>query len=116
MRSDYAHLHLHTEYSMLDGAARLKELFAEVDRLGMTAVGITDHGNMHRAYDFFTQAKVERLKEIIQRHPGDAEVPVKLTDGSRTTAYRLGFQFRAAASPTLSADLKALVGAAAVAM
>ena len=56
MASDYAHLHVHTEYSMLDGAARLKDLFAEVERLGMTAVAITDHGNMHGAYDFYKQA------------------------------------------------------------
>ena len=45
----YAHLHVHTEYSMLDGAARLKELFKEVKSLGMTHVAMTDHGNMFAA-------------------------------------------------------------------
>src|SRR5664280_1824636 len=42
--SDFAHLHVHTEYSMLDGAARIDELFAEATRLGQTSMGITDHG------------------------------------------------------------------------
>ncbi|WP_442934732.1 PHP domain-containing protein, partial [Micromonospora sp. CPCC 205714] len=52
MGDSFAHLHVHTEYSMLDGAARLKDLFAEAARLGMPAVAITDHGNMHGANDF----------------------------------------------------------------
>jgi DNA polymerase-3 subunit alpha len=65
MTSDYVHLHVHTEYSMLDGAARLKDLFSEVERLGMTAVGITDHGNMHGAYDFFKQATKAGVKPVI---------------------------------------------------
>ena len=45
----YAHLHVHTEYSMLDGAARLKDLFKEVKSLGMTHVAMTDHGNLYGA-------------------------------------------------------------------
>jgi DNA polymerase-3 subunit alpha len=52
----FVHLHVHTEYSMLDGAARLKDLMAEANRLGMPGVAITDHGNMHGAYDFYKQA------------------------------------------------------------
>jgi DNA polymerase-3 subunit alpha len=48
----FAHLHVHTEYSMLDGAARLKELFKEVSDLGMTHVAMTDHGNMYGAAEF----------------------------------------------------------------
>ena len=55
--SSFAHLHVHTEYSMLDGAARLNELFAECERAGMTAVAITDHGNLYGAYDFWTKAQ-----------------------------------------------------------
>ena len=53
----FVHLHVHTEYSMLDGAARLKDMFAECKRLGMPAVAITDHGNLHGAYDFFTPGR-----------------------------------------------------------
>jgi DNA polymerase-3 subunit alpha len=56
MPSDFVHLHVHTEYSMLDGAARLADLFAETQQLGMSAVGLTDHGNMHAAYDFYQRA------------------------------------------------------------
>ena len=42
----FVHLHVHTEYSMLDGAARLKDLFAEAGRMGMPALAMTDHGNI----------------------------------------------------------------------
>ncbi|MBK1786687.1 PHP domain-containing protein, partial [Prauserella cavernicola] len=45
----FVHLHVHTEYSMLDGAAKIAPLFAEASRLGMPAVGMTDHGNMYGA-------------------------------------------------------------------
>jgi len=45
----FVHLHVHTEYSMLDGAARLKDLFAEVKNQGMTHVAMTDHGNVFGA-------------------------------------------------------------------
>ena len=48
----FAHLHVHTEYSMLDGAARLKDLFAACQGADMPAVAITDHGNVYGAYDF----------------------------------------------------------------
>ena len=52
----FAHLHVHTEYSMLDGAARLKDLFAQVKNQGMTHVAMTDHGNMYGAAEFHRQA------------------------------------------------------------
>ena len=45
----FAHLHVHTEYSMLDGAARLRDLLAQCQRDGMPAVAMTDHGNVHGA-------------------------------------------------------------------
>jgi DNA polymerase-3 subunit alpha len=61
----FVHLHVHTEYSMLDGAARIKELLAEAKRLGMPAAAITDHGNMHGAYDFYTQAKAAEVIPVI---------------------------------------------------
>ena len=65
MADSFVHLHVHTEYSMLDGAARLKDMFAEADRLGMPAVAITDHGNMHGAYDFYKQAMAAGVTPII---------------------------------------------------
>lgn len=65
MSDSFVHLHVHTEYSMLDGAARIKELLAEAKRLGMPAAAITDHGNMHGAYDFYTQAKAAGVIPVI---------------------------------------------------
>jgi hypothetical protein len=53
----FVHLHVHTEYSMLDGAARLDELFARTAELGMPALAMTDHGNVFGAYDFWKKAK-----------------------------------------------------------
>src|SRR5215472_2850969 len=61
----YAHLHVHTEYSMLDGAARLKDLFKEVKAQGMTHVAMTDHGNMYGAAEFFKQAKDNEVTPVI---------------------------------------------------
>jgi DNA polymerase III subunit alpha len=61
----FVHLHVHTEYSMLDGAARLKDLFAETARMGMPALAMTDHGNLYGAYDFFKQATGAGIRPII---------------------------------------------------
>jgi DNA polymerase III subunit alpha len=61
----FAHLHVHTEYSMLDGAARLKELLAEVKNQGMTHVAMTDHGNLHGAAEFHKQAKQAGITPVI---------------------------------------------------
>jgi len=61
----FVHLHVHTDYSMLDGAARLKHLLDETVRLGMPALAITDHGNLYGAYDFYKQATAAGIKPII---------------------------------------------------
>ncbi|HEX3589587.1 MAG TPA: DNA polymerase III subunit alpha [Pseudonocardiaceae bacterium] len=61
----FVHLHVHTEYSMLDGAAKVAPLFAEAGRLGMPAVGMTDHGNMYGADEFYRQAEKTGIKPII---------------------------------------------------
>ncbi|MBC6461556.1 DNA polymerase III subunit alpha [Actinomadura sp. HBU206391] len=65
MADSFVHLHVHTEYSMLDGAARLKQMFAEVDRQKMPAIAMTDHGNMHGAYDFHRKAAEAGVTPII---------------------------------------------------
>ena len=62
---DFVHLHVHTEYSMLDGAARVGDLMDQTAALGMPAVAMTDHGNLYGAYDFYKQAKARGLKPII---------------------------------------------------
>ncbi|TLM81605.1 DNA polymerase III subunit alpha [Pseudarthrobacter sp. NamE2] len=61
----FVHLHTHTEYSMLDGAARLGELFDETERLGMPALATTDHGYLFGAFDFWQKAKAKGIKPII---------------------------------------------------
>ena len=63
--ADFVHLHVHTEYSMLDGAAKNAALMDEAARLGMPAVAMTDHGNMFGAYEFFHEARRHEVKPII---------------------------------------------------
>ena len=61
----FVHLHNHTEYSMLDGAARIKDMFATAQEMGMPAIAMTDHGNVFGAYDFWSKAKAAGVKPII---------------------------------------------------
>ncbi len=63
--SQFTHLHLHTQYSFLDGAIKIKELMKKVKEKGMSAVAITDHGNMHGAIEFYETARKNDLKPII---------------------------------------------------
>ncbi|MGH7867008.1 MAG: PHP domain-containing protein, partial [Candidatus Dormibacteraceae bacterium] len=65
MPDSFVHLHVHTEYSMLDGAAKVAPLFAEAQRLGMSAVAMTDHGNMYGSAQFYRQANKSGIKPII---------------------------------------------------
>src|SRR5690242_3660871 len=61
----FAHLHVHTEYSILDGAARLRDLMTRCERDGMPAVAMTDHGNVHGAYDFCQLATAAGIRPVI---------------------------------------------------
>jgi DNA polymerase III subunit alpha len=61
----FAHLHVHTEFSMLDGAARLDELVAKAVADGMPAIGITDHGNMYGTLEFYKECNKQGIKPII---------------------------------------------------
>lgn len=63
--SQFVHLHLHTQYSLLDGANKLKEVIAHAAQLGQPAIAMTDHGNMHGAVEFFYEAKKGGIKPII---------------------------------------------------
>ncbi len=63
--SDFVHLHLHTEYSLLDGAVRIKKIFGECKKRGMDTVAITDHGNMFGTLKFAEAAKQAGIKAII---------------------------------------------------
>src|SRR6202045_337482 len=64
-RASFVHLHNHTEYSMLDGAAKIAPMLAEAQRLEMSAIGMTDHGNMFGASEFYTEATAAGIKPII---------------------------------------------------
>src|SRR3954463_5217768 len=64
-RDGFVHLHVHTEYSMLDGAARLGDMFERTAELGMDAIAMTDHGNLFGAYDFWAKGRAAGVKPII---------------------------------------------------
>ncbi len=64
-RGNFVHLHNHTHYSMLDGASKIPDLVARVKELGQPAVGITDHGNMHGAYEMWRTCVDQGVKPII---------------------------------------------------
>ena len=63
--TDFVHLHVHTEYSLLDGACRIERLISSVKEMGMTAVAMTDHGVMYGAVEFYKEAKKQEVKPII---------------------------------------------------
>jgi len=62
---NFVHLHVHTEYSMLDGAAKISELVDEVANQNMPAIAMTDHGNVFGAFEFYKIAKAAKVKPII---------------------------------------------------
>src|SRR6266568_3006288 len=64
-RDSFIHLHLHTEYSLLDGAVRMKELMKKAVEFGMPAVAVTDHGNLFGAIEFYQEATRAGIKPII---------------------------------------------------
>ena len=64
-KPQFTHLHLHTEYSMLDGANKIKDLAKKIKEQGMTSVAMTDHGNLFGCIDFYNTMKKEGIKPII---------------------------------------------------
>ena len=62
---NFTHLHVHTQYSILDGASNIKDLIAKVKKEGMVALAITDHGNMFGVKEFYNEAKAQKIKPII---------------------------------------------------
>jgi DNA polymerase-3 subunit alpha len=63
--NEFAHLHVHTEFSLLDGASRIKDLIATTKELGMDSIAITDHGVMYGTIDFYKECKKQGIKPII---------------------------------------------------
>src|SRR3954462_6494431 len=64
-QSDFVHLHLHTEYSLLDGACRLDRLMDKAQELEVGSLAITDHGVLYGAIDFYQAARAKQIKPII---------------------------------------------------
>ena len=62
---DFTHLHVHTEYSLLDGSAKIKSLVKRAKELGYDSLAITDHGVMYGVIDFYEAARAEGIKPII---------------------------------------------------
>ena len=82
---DFTHLHVHTEYSLLDGSSKIKEITARAKELGMDSLAITDHGVMYGVIDFYKAAREVGIKPILgcevyvapgsryDRQPGESE-------------------------------------------
>ena len=84
-KAEYIHLHLHSEYSLLDGANRIDKLIARVKELGMDAVAVTDHGNMHGAMQFYAKARDAGIKPIMG-------IEAYVAPGDRTDRTYTGIQ------------------------
>jgi DNA polymerase-3 subunit alpha len=91
MSADFVHLHLHTEYSTLDGAVRIRELMKKAKEFGMPAVAMTDHGNMFGAVEFYPEAVKQGIKPIIGCEIYMA--PGKLTDRNAVSGRDAAYHF-----------------------
>ena len=58
----FVNLHVHSEYSLLDGACRIKDMVSRAKEMGQTALAVTDHGNMFAAVDFYNECKAQGIK------------------------------------------------------
>ena len=91
--ADFVHLHLHTEFSLLDGACRLDRLMDRAHALKFPALAITDHGAMFGAIDFYKAAREKGIKPIIGCEvyvaPG-SRLEKKSTNGGRDVYHHLG--------------------------
>ena len=65
MIKNFVHLHLHTEYSLLDGVGKIDDYLDRAKELGMQAIAITDHGNLFGALEFYKKARKKGVKPII---------------------------------------------------
>ena len=65
MTSDFVHLHVHSEFSLLDGQSRIKDLVARAKELEMPALGITDHGVMFGVLDFYRACRDAGIKPVV---------------------------------------------------
>ena len=89
MDKPFAHLHLHTEYSLLDGSAKISGIISRVKELGMKHVAITDHGSMYGCVDFYKEAKKAGIKPIIgcEIYVAAKDMNIKNQDPENTTHH-----------------------------
>jgi DNA polymerase-3 subunit alpha len=87
----FVHLHCHSEYSLLDGANRIEDLIKRAQHYEMPALAITDHGNMHAAWEFQEQARKAGVKPILGMEayvaPGDRRVRAKAAPGQKSNYH-----------------------------
>ena len=81
MPAEFTHLHLHTDYSLLDGACDVDKLVKHVKALGQTSVAMTDHGNIYGAVHFFNAAKEAEIKALAGQGVGLSEIARRLDIG-----------------------------------
>ena len=89
MPQKFAHLHVHTEYSLLDGMCRIHQLIARTKELGMHSLAITDHGAMYGVIDFYVAAKEAGIKPIIGCEVYVAETDCHSRDSAHKNPYHL---------------------------
>ena len=91
MGTEFTHLHLHTDYSLLDGACDVDKLVAHVEKIGQKAVAMTDHGNIFGAVHFFDAATKKGIKPILGVRalhlPGRGPSGLRATATSTTTCW-----------------------------
>ena len=108
MGDSFTHLHLHTEYSMLDGAARVEQVINAARNDGQPAIGITDHGNMYGALEFYKECRKQGIKPVIgieayQAGEHRTERPVRrgrLDDGDQGEGDKLYYHLTLLAETT----------------
>src|SRR3989338_5218525 len=90
-RSEFIHLHLHTQYSLLDGACRIPELLSLANHYKMDTLAITDHGNLFGAIDFYLEAQKAGIKPIIgcEAYIAPASRLDKTASGIEEASYHL---------------------------
>ncbi|MEX1110355.1 MAG: DNA polymerase III subunit alpha [Chthoniobacterales bacterium] len=88
---EFAHLHVHTEYSMLDGAVRIADLMRKVSAAGMKAVGMTDHGVLYGAVEFYKEAQKAGVKPLLgcEMYISPGSMHEKKSSSGRDAAYHL---------------------------
>ena len=84
---NFVHLHVHTQYSLLDGAASIPELVARAKELGMPALAITDHGAMYGVIDFYKECKKQGIKPILGMEAYVAPHSRMEREGGRDSAH-----------------------------